>query len=59
VRTAGERQVETLTSSAEEGFREFQAARRTIQGYEAVRWVAGDDLLRQIQFIDRLFALAN
>jgi IS6 family transposase len=52
---------------AKQGFREFQAARRTIQGYEAVhmirkgqvRWVAGDHLLRQIQFIDRLFALAN
>jgi transposase, IS6 family len=48
------------------GFREFQAARRTIQGYEAVhmiqkgqaRWVAGNDLLRQIQFIDSLFELA-
>jgi len=23
-----------------------------------VRWVAGDDLLRQIQFIDNLFELA-
>ena len=52
--------------NAKQGFREFQAARRTIQGYEAVhmirkrqaRWVAGDDLLRQIQFIDSLFALA-
>jgi transposase, IS6 family len=40
--------------NAKEGFREFRAARRTIQGYEAVhrirkgqvRWVAGDDLLR-------------
>jgi len=49
-----------------QGFREFQAARRTIQGYEAihmirkgqVRWVAGDDPLRQIQFIDNLFDLA-
>jgi hypothetical protein len=37
--------------NAKQGFREFQAARRTIQGYEAidmirkgqVRWVAGDD----------------
>jgi transposase-like protein len=36
--------------NAKQGFREFQAARRTIQGYEAihmirkgqVRWVAGD-----------------
>jgi transposase-like protein len=52
--------------NAKQGFREFQAARRTIQGYEAihmirkgqVRWVAGDDLLRQIQFIDNLFDLA-
>ena len=39
--------------NAKQGFREFQAARRTIQGYEAVhmirkgqaRWVAGNDLL--------------
>ena len=55
--------------NAKQGFREFQAARRTIQGYEAmqmirkgqvrlVRWVAGDDLVRQIQFIDSLFELA-
>ena len=52
--------------NAKQGFREFQAARRTIQGYEAVpvirkeqvRWVAGDDLLLQIQFIDSLFDLA-
>jgi hypothetical protein len=49
--------------NAKQGFPEFQAARRTIQGYEAahmirkgqVRWVAGDDLLRQIQFIGSLF----
>jgi len=52
--------------NAKQGFREFQAARRTIQGYEAVhmirkgqiRWVAGNDLLRQIKFIDSLFDLA-
>ncbi|MGA7315767.1 MAG: DDE-type integrase/transposase/recombinase, partial [Silvibacterium sp.] len=52
--------------NAKQGFREFQAARRTIQGYEAVhmirkgqvRWVAGGDLVRQIQFIDSLFDLA-
>jgi hypothetical protein len=51
---------------SKQGFREFQAARRAIQGYEAVhmirkgqvRWLAGDDLLRQIQFIDILFDLA-
>jgi len=44
----------------------FQAARRTTQGYEAihmirkgrVRWVAGNDLLQQIRFIDGLFDLA-
>ena len=53
-------------ANAKQVFREFQAARRTIQGYEAVhmilkgqaRWVAGEDLLRQIQFIDSLFELA-
>jgi transposase, IS6 family len=53
--------------NAKQGFREFQAARRTIQGYEAVhmirkgqvRWVAGDNLLCQIQFIDSLFDLAT
>ena len=52
--------------NAKQGFREARAARRTIQGYEAihlirkgqVRWVAGDDLLRQIRFIDSLFELA-
>ena len=52
--------------NAKQGFREFQAARRTIQGYGAVhmirkgqiRWVAGDDLPRQIEFIDPLFDLA-
>jgi transposase-like protein len=52
--------------NAKQGFREFPAARRTIQGYEAIhmirkgqaRWVAGDDLLRQIQFSDSLFDLA-
>ena len=52
--------------NAKQGFREFQAAWRTIQGYEVVhmirkgqiRWVAGDDLSRQIKFIDSLFDLA-
>jgi IS6 family transposase len=52
--------------NAKQGFREVQATRRTIQGYEAIhmirkgqaRWVAGNDLLRQIQFIDSLFDLA-
>jgi transposase, IS6 family len=52
--------------NAKQGFREFQAARRTIQGYEAmhiihkgqVRWVSGDNVRRQIQFIKKLFELA-
>src|SRR3984893_6189186 len=52
--------------NGKQGFREFQAARQSIRGYEAIhmirkgqiRWVAGDDLLRQIQFIDNLFDLA-
>ena len=51
---------------AKQSFREFQAARRTIEGYEAihmirkgqVRWVSGADVRRQNQFIDRLFDLA-
>jgi transposase-like protein len=52
--------------NAKQGFREFQAARRTIQGYEAihilrkgqVRRVSGEDVRRQNRFIDRLFELA-
>jgi transposase-like protein len=52
--------------NAKQGFREFQAARRTIQGYEAihmirksqVRWVNGNDIRRQIQFLEKLFELA-
>ena len=51
---------------AKQGFREFQAARRTIQGYEAMhmirkgqaRWVSGSDVRRQIQFINTLFEVA-
>jgi hypothetical protein len=51
--------------NAKQGFREFQAARRTIQGYEAihmirkgqVRWVSGTDVRCQIQFINKLFEL--
>ena len=53
--------------NAWQGFREFQAARRTIQGCEAihmirkgqVRWVYGNDVRRQIQFIEKLFELAG
>ena len=51
---------------AKQGFREFQTARRTIQGYEAIhmirkgqaRWVSGSDVRRQIQFLHRLFEVA-
>jgi transposase-like protein len=48
-----------------QGFREFQAARRTIQAYEAinvlrkgqVRRVRGKDVRQQNRFIERLFEL--
>jgi IS6 family transposase len=51
--------------NAKQGFREFQAAWRTIQGYEAMnmirkgqaRWVGGTNVRRQIQFIQKLFEL--
>ncbi len=49
--------------NAKQGFREFQAARRTIQGYEAmniirkgqVRWLTGHDVQRQNRFVNELF----
>jgi transposase-like protein len=52
--------------NAKQGFRAFGAARRTIQGYEAmhmlrkgqVRWVAGTDVRAQVRFIHRLFGIA-
>ena len=52
--------------NAKQASREFQAARRTIQGYEAinmmrkgqVRWASGTKVRRQIQFINQLFELA-
>ena len=52
--------------NAKQGFREFQAARRTIQAYEAinilrkgqVRRVSGKDVGRQNRFINQLFDLA-
>lgn len=52
--------------NAKQGFREFQSAGRTIQGYEAmhrmrkgqVRWVSGNDVGRQNQFINRVFDVA-
>jgi transposase-like protein len=51
---------------AKQNFREFQAARRTIEGYEAMhmirkgqaRWVSAADVRKQNQFIDQLFDLA-
>ena len=51
---------------AKQSFREFQAARRTIEGYEAMhmirkgqaRWVSDADVRKQNQFIDKLFDLA-
>ena len=51
--------------NAKQGFREIEAAGRTIQAYEAinmirkgqVRWVSGTDIRRQIQFINKLFEL--
>ena len=51
---------------AKQGFREFHAALRTIQGYEAMhmirkgqgRRVSGSDVQRQIQFINKPFEVA-
>jgi transposase, IS6 family len=53
--------------NAKQGFREFQAARRIIQGYDAmhmirkgqVRWLSGSDVRRQIRFIEEIFELAT
>ena len=52
--------------NAQQGFREFQAAERTIQGYEAmhiirkgqVRWLRGSGVRRQNRFINELFEVA-
>ena len=52
--------------NAKQGFRAFGAARRTIDGYEAlhmmrkgqVRCLPGHDVKRQLQFVDKLFGLA-
>ena len=51
--------------NAKQGFRKFEAACRTIQGYEAMnmirkghaRWVGGTNVRHQIQFIQKLFEL--
>ena len=52
--------------NAKQGSRAFNAARRTIQGYEAmhmlrkgqVRWLARTDVQGQVRFIHRLFGIA-
>ena len=52
--------------TAKQGFREFPAARRTIQGYEAMHMIRkgqarrlnGSDVRQQIQFINKLFEVA-
>jgi transposase-like protein len=52
--------------NAKQGFREFQSAQRTIQGYEAMhmirkgqaRWVCPKNVRSQVQFITELFGLA-
>jgi transposase, IS6 family len=51
---------------AKQNFREFRAARRAIEGYEAMhmirkgqaRWIRDHDVRQQNQFIDQLFDLA-
>ena len=51
---------------AKQSLREFRAARRTIEGYEAMhmirkgqaRWVSDAEVRQQNQFIGRLFDLA-
>jgi IS6 family transposase len=52
---------------AKQGFRAFDAARRTLAGYEAInmmrkgqaRWIRENDVRRQNQYIDQLFDLAG
>jgi len=52
--------------NAEQGFREFRAAWRTIQGYEAmhiirngqVRRLGHEDVRRQVSFVNLLFGIA-
>jgi transposase-like protein len=51
--------------NSKQGFRAFAAARRTIQGYDAmhmlrkgqVRWLAATDVEGQLRFIHRLFGI--
>ena len=52
---------------AKQGFRSFGAARRTVDGYEAihqmrkgqVRWLPARDIVRHNRYIDRLFGLVR
>jgi IS6 family transposase len=52
--------------NVKQGFREFHAAQRTIQGYETlnmirkgqVRRLRGNDVRRQVQFIEKLLEVA-
>ena len=49
--------------TSKQGFREFHAARRTVQGYEAMHMIRkgqarrmnGSDVRQQVQFINQLF----
>jgi hypothetical protein len=64
--SASFRRVEVVWSKISNALKRLGFRSHNLQGYEAVhmiregqvRWVAGDDLLRQIQFIDNLFELA-
>lgn len=54
------------TGKCELGFRSFDGALRTLQGFEArhmirkgqVRWLAENDILAQVRFIEFIFQLA-
>ncbi len=58
--------IELLRTTASLGFRSFDGAQRTIQGYEAmhmirkgqVRWLAKGDIAAQARFIKLIFGLA-
>ena len=64
--TVPHRRSTKLGVKAKQSFREFQAARRTIEGYAAMhmirngqaRWVSDADVRQQNQFVDQLFDLA-
>jgi IS6 family transposase len=44
--------------NAKQGFREFQAAQRTIQGYEAMNIIRKGQVIAERRFIDDLFEVA-